>query len=195
VRTRSAEYYSRSLVITAGAWSTRLLRDLNLPIRVLRKFVGWFPCDNPDLRADRGCPTFLFELPHGAFYGFPSFDQRLVKVAEHTGGDVVEHLERIDRQCNPADLVPLNEFSSRYLGRVSSTPQRHSVCLYSMSPDGHFIVDHHPTYRNVVFAAGFSGHGFKFCPVIGEALTDLVLNGMTRLPIEFLSRSRFATPS
>ena len=64
--------------------------------------------------------------------------------------------------------------------------------MYTMSPDSHFIVDHHPEFSNVVFGAGFSGHGFKFTPVIGEALADLALDGATTLPIEFLGLSRFA---
>jgi glycine/D-amino acid oxidase-like deaminating enzyme len=65
------------------------------------------------------------------------------------------------------------------------------TCLYTLTPDEHFIVDRHPVFRNVVFGAGFSGHGFKFAPLIGTALADLVLNGTTSLPIDFLSVQRF----
>ena len=68
----------------------------------------------------------------------------------------------------------------------------HAVCLYTMSPDEHFIVDRHPAHANVVFAAGLSGHGFKFTPVLGRALADLALDGSTPLPIDFLSLKRFS---
>jgi len=68
---------------------------------------------------------------------------------------------------------------------------RSMTCLYTLTPDEHFIVDRHPVFRNVVFGAGFSGHGFKFAPLIGTALADLVINGTTSLPIDFLSVQRF----
>ncbi len=67
---------------------------------------------------------------------------------------------------------------------------RHSVCLYTLSPDENFIVDQHPEYPQVAFAAGLSGHGFKFVPVLGRILADLALNGRSDLPIEFLSCRR-----
>jgi glycine/D-amino acid oxidase-like deaminating enzyme len=68
------------------------------------------------------------------------------------------------------------------LDRVLAT----RTCLYTMTPDEHFIIDHHPWFENIWIAAGFSGHGFKFAPAIGEALADLALDGSTALPIEFL---------
>jgi glycine/D-amino acid oxidase-like deaminating enzyme len=80
---------------------------------------------------------------------------------------------------------------SAHLPGVSQEVTAHSVCLYTMSPDEHFIVDRHPAHPSVVFAAGLSGHGFKFTPVLGEALADLALDGSTELPIGFLSLSRF----
>ena len=70
---------------------------------------------------------------------------------------------------------------------------RSTTCLYTVTPDENFIVDHHPEFNNVVFAAGFSGHGFKFAPLIAAALADLVEQGKTSLPIGFLSLRRFST--
>jgi glycine/D-amino acid oxidase-like deaminating enzyme len=71
---------------------------------------------------------------------------------------------------------------------------RSHVCLYTMTPDNHFVVDRHPEQPGLAYAAGFSGHGFKFAPVIGEALADLALDGATAQPIGFLSARRFAEP-
>jgi sarcosine oxidase len=65
------------------------------------------------------------------------------------------------------------------------------ICLYTNSPDGHFIVDRHPVHERVTIACGFSGHGFKFAPVIGQALADLAVDGGTALPIGFLGLKRF----
>ena len=61
-----------------------------------------------------------------------------------------------------------------------------------MTPDNHFIIDRHPRFESLVYATGFSGHGFKFAPVIGESLADLALENRTSLPIGFLSAERFA---
>ena len=85
----------------------------------------------------------------------------------------------------------MSEFVASYLAGVSQRVTGHSVCLYTMSPDEHFIIDRHPDHGNVVFAAGLSGHGFKFVPVLGRVLADLAIDGRTELPIEFLSLSRF----
>lgn len=189
VRVRSAtqEYVARSLVVTAGAWASRCLNSLNLPLRVVRKFVGWFPCPADAFQERQGSPTFFYELPHGTFYGFPSLDGTTLKMAEHSGGEPVANPFNVDRDCHPDDVARLQLFLKGHLPGVGTTPLRHSVCLYTMTPDYDFVIDRHPEWNNVAFAAGFSGHGFKFCPVVGEALADLVQTGKTSLPIEFLS--------
>jgi glycine/D-amino acid oxidase-like deaminating enzyme len=94
-----------------------------------------------------------------------------------------------------ADEGRVREFLATCLPGVGKERARRSVCFYTMSPDEHFLVDRHPTSERVVFAAGLSGHGFKFTSVLGEALADLALQGGTSLPIEFLSLRRFARPT
>ena len=113
-----------------------------------------------------------------------------VKVAEHSGGEPVEDPLTVNRDCHPSDIIRLNSFLTECLPEIDPDLVRHSVCLYTRTPDQHFVIDHHPEQQNVVFAAGFSGHGFKFCPVIGEALADLIQHGKTSLPVAFLSRNR-----
>ena len=191
VQTDRGEYSAGNLVITAGAWASRSLQDLGLPLQVLRKFVGWFPIRQGPYRSDQGMPTYFFELPHGTFYGFPSIDGQTVKMAEHSGGQPVDDPTLVDRALHDFDLPRLSGFLQDHLPGLSPTPVRHSVCQYTMTPDQHFIVDRHPQWPNVALAAGFSGHGFKFAPVIGEALADLAWNQSTQLPIGFLSLGRF----
>lgn len=191
VQTNRGQYSAGSLVITAGPWASRSLQGLGLPLQVLRKFVGWFPIRQGPYRADQGMPTYFFELPHGTFYGFPSIDGQTVKMAEHSGGQPVDDPTQVDRELHDLDLPRLSDFLQAHLPGLSPAPARHSVCQYTMTPDQHFIVDTHPQWPNVALAAGFSGHGFKFAPVIGEALADLALNRSTQLPIGFLSLGRF----
>ena len=190
VTTDQGEYSASRLVITAGAWASRVLHDLGLPLKVLRKPLFWYPASAADLHVDNGCPGFLFEMPTGVFYGFPSLDGQLLKVAEHSGGLPVEDPATVDRNIHPGDTKPVTDFVSTCMPGVEPVVQSHSVCMYTLTPDLHFIVDRHPQYSNVVLGAGFSGHGFKFTTVLGEALADLALNGQTELPIGFLSLDR-----
>jgi sarcosine oxidase len=176
-----------------GAWASRLVADLGVPLNVLRKFVAWFPIRAGDFLAEQGVPTFFFELPHGTFYGFPSLDGLTIKVAEHSGGQAVSNPESVDRAMHASDVERLRAFLIATIPGIDPEPARHSVCLYTLSPDQHFVVDLHPRWRNVAVACGFSGHGFKFATVIGEILADLVQQGTTSLPIGFLGLNRFAT--
>jgi sarcosine oxidase len=177
----------RTPVITVGPWASRLLGPLGIPFRVLRKVQLWFGVREGSYRQT---PCFLYERPQGAFYGFPSRDGVTIKVAEHTGGAEVEAPALVDRRCHPEDVAPVAALVRESLPRAEPQVLRHSVCLYTMSPDGHFVVDRHPEWENVVWGAGFSGHGFKFTGVLGEVLADLVSTGATSLPVEFLRLSR-----
>jgi monomeric sarcosine oxidase len=191
VETSAGRFTCRRLVITAGAWAGKLLADLNLHLQVRRKSLLWHATSDPRSRADAGFPCYLFELPTGIFYGFPMIDERGLKVAEHSGGETVDDPLNVDRSLRDADREPVEAFLHQYLPSVEMPCRDHAVCLYTMSPDEHFIVDRHPDYDQVVFAAGLSGHGFKFTPVLGAALADLAATGRTTLPIEFLSARRF----
>jgi sarcosine oxidase len=192
LRTSHSEYESAALVVAAGPWASRVLADLSLPLEVVRKPVFWFPVRSAAYAETEGAPAFYYEMPYGLFYGFPSRDERTLKVAEHSGGDPVSAPEQVDRAVSPRDWASLARFLQECLPDVELEPVRSSVCMYTLSPDHHFIVDRHPQYEHVAFGAGFSGHGFKFTPVIGEALVDLATRGQTKYPIGFLSANRDA---
>jgi sarcosine oxidase len=195
------ELVADRLIIAAGAWASRMLRDVNVRLTVLRKSLFWFATDDVRYDLARGMPVFLFEMPplNGShpdvFYGFPKLDARGVKFAEHSGGQIVADPITVDRSIDAVEQRRVLEVLAQHLPGVSPHVTDHAVCLYTMSPDEHFIVDRHPLHQNVVFAAGLSGHGFKFVPVLGQALTQLVLDSATDLPIEFLSLKRFTAPA
>lgn len=190
VTTERDTYSAASLVITAGAWAGTLLADLRIPLQVVRKPLFWCPVRSGDYAVRSGCPTFYFDLPRGSFYGFPSIDGSTLKVAEHTGGSPVDDPLLVNREIQPDDFPRVGEFLSEHMPQIDPQPARHSVCLYTKTPDHHFAVDVHPEYRNVAVGAGFSGHGFKFTSVLGEALADLATTGRSELPIGFLSLGR-----
>jgi sarcosine oxidase len=183
VHTATQRFRARSLIVTAGAWTKKILRDLHIPIRIVRKTFIWF---NP-VCPDEFSAIPIFGFPENAFYGFPNIRREGVKVSQHWGGEEISRPEEA-AAAGQQDIAPVLQTSSKYLPGLGdeSNIMKSSVCLYSMTPDEHFIIDVHPQQRNVAFAAGFSGHGFKFAPVIGEALADLALQGETQLPIDFL---------
>ncbi len=193
VRTSNGlEIAASKVVVAAGAWSPDSFLNLGLACTVRRKALFWFNCNDPRYEVGSGFPVFLFELPTGIFYGFPKLDDLGLKFAEHTGGHTVSDPLTVDRELDSAEQSRLIEVLSRLMPGVSTRVTHHAVCMYTMSPDEHFIIDRHPALPGVVFAAGLSGHGFKFAPVLGRALADLALDGGTGLPIDFLSLKRFA---
>ena len=193
VQTEHAEYHAGRLVITAGAWATSLLSELSIPLEVRRKHLHWFATENNHYHIDSGTPTFFFELADKSFfYGFPRLDDRGVKVAEHSGGEIVTDPSKLNRDVDADDRGRVENFLTGHLPEVTLQPTRHCVCMYTMTSDEQFIVDQHPQHPQVTFTAGLSGHGFKFTPVLGEALADLALEGDSELPIGFLGAGRFA---
>lgn len=182
------------LVITAGAWTRDLFDELAIPFTVLRKVQLWY--DSPGLRGFRAgeFPCFYVDTPYGAFYGFPALSEQGIKVAEHSGGDVVDDPDKLNRGLESDDETKILRFLGETFPAFQPRRTRFSVCMYSMTPDQHFIIDRHPRFPNVVIAGGFSGHGFKFACVVGEILAGLALDGSTPHAIGFLGLDRF-TPA
>jgi monomeric sarcosine oxidase len=194
VRVRIAggeEISARQLIISAGAWTESLLTKLGVTLEIRRKSLFWFGVDDASHDAASGMPVFLYEMPSGVFYGFPKIDSRGVKVAEHSGGQVIADPLTVSRDIDHSEQSRVAAFLADCLPGVSMQVTDHAVCLYTMSPDEHFILDSLPYEPNVSIAAGLSGHGYKFAPVLGRALADLALDGGTALPIDFLSLRRF----
>lgn len=195
VETETDRFEGRHLIVTAGAWAGGLLADLGLELEIIRKHLHWYANAEPGYREARGAPIFLYEVPAGIFYGFPQIDDYGVKVAEHTGGEPVTDPTELDRSLDQQDQLRVEQFLKSHLPGVSSISTRHEACMYTTSKDEHFLLDRHPHRDNVLFAAGLSGHGFKFTSVLGELLADLTIDGDTDLPYDFLRLNRFEMSS
>jgi sarcosine oxidase len=181
------------LVLTAGPWTTWLMPDLRLPLVVERQPVLWI--DPPmgrsaaDLRlAD--LPIWLWSTAAGTLYGFPWDDELGLKVALHHGGAIVDP-DAVERTVGPVDEVAVRSFVRDRMPAMDGPVRRSMVCLYTNAPDDEFIVDRHPAAPGVAFASACSGHGFKFAPVIGEILADLVTDGRTNWPTDRFRSNRF----
>lgn len=189
VQTDGETFQARCLIIAAGAWAGQMLPELRLKLEVRRKAMYWFQAHGPQYAAEQ-MPCYLYELPQGVFYGMPRIDDRGVKAAEHTGGPPVADPLAVVRDIDPNDLARVRGFVSAHLPGVDTQPCHHSACLYTMSPDEHFILDLHPEHPHVAFAAGLSGHGFKFTCVLGEALAALVCGEHKPAELEFIGLNR-----
>ncbi len=193
VRAGGREFHARSLVLAAGPWSGELLQDLGVSLTVTRQVQVWLRPREPEPFALGRFPCWAIELPRGLLYGFPIMPgSSAMKIALHKPGAVV-HPDRVDRTISDLDTGEVVDLVARCLPGALGPIERASVCLYTNSADGHFILDRHPRHPNVIIASGFSGHGFKFAPVIGEIATTLALDPEAPHPAPFLSLSRFGT--
>ncbi|MEX2015416.1 MAG: N-methyl-L-tryptophan oxidase [Candidatus Hydrogenedentales bacterium] len=183
-------FLARKVVLAPGPWAPELMGDVNVPLRVLRKVQLWYDAPAENFQPSQ-FPLFFIEHPYGQFYGFPSIDGAGLKVAQHSGGAEVKGPGDVARDLLPGDEEPVLRFIGDTFRGLSPRRKDFSVCLYTMTPDGHFLLGPHPRQPNAYIAAGFSGHGFKFAPVVGEAIADWVLAGRTNLPVDFLSPQRF----
>lgn len=192
VTTTTATYHSARLVLTAGPWAGQMLAEHGRALRVMRQTLLWFgTTDDAAFRRDR-FPIFLAEVPGGPFYGLPAIDGRGVKVARHYGAPELHSPDEVERFLRTADEQVVRDFLTAYVPAAAGPLRHGQTCIYTLTPDRHFLIDRHPEYSTVAVAAGFSGHGFKFAPVVGEIIADLVEAGGTDWSIDMF---RFARPA
>lgn len=190
VVTTSARYQADRLVICGGAWSAKLLADLKIGLQVLPKHQYWY-APNADIKNAAAMPTYFFELANGYFYGFPAIDDRGLKVAQHSGGTPTAEPVSLLNLTDEQDQRRVHDFVTRHCPINSGRLLSQQACMYTMSPDEHFIVDAHPFHQRVCFAAGMSGHGFKFTPALGRVLAELATGQTVEPNIDFLTLKRF----
>jgi sarcosine oxidase len=195
VSTDRCVYEAERLVITAGPWANQALSGL-FPLNVTRQVMAWIePMGGIEPFLPDRFPVFLCDSPDGGSpgYGFPAVDgpNGGVKAAIH-GSHVVCTPETVDREVHEADLAAVIRKLSPRFPSLAGQILKATTCLYTMTPDEHFIIGLHPQLPKVSIACGFSGHGFKFAPVVGEILAQLATEGKSSHPIGIFSPGRFA---
>ena len=192
VRTTRGRYEAGRLVICAGPWASRLVPELSGLAVPERQVLAWLQPSRPEYFRLGAFPVFNLEVEEGRYYGFPSFLIPGFKFGRyHHRGEQVDP-DAMNREPEPADEKLLRDFARRYFPDGAGATLMLKTCLFTNSPDHHFILDHHPAHPEVAVAAGFSGHGYKFCSVVGEVMADLVTAGRARHDIEFFRLRRFA---
>jgi sarcosine oxidase len=174
VTTAAGSWKAARLLLTTGAWMGASVGDLRLPLTVERQVLAWFePRALAEAFKPQSCPIHLWEYEPGRFfYGFPDLGDG-VKVAIHHQGENTNP-DEIRREVGTEDIEALRQVMRRFLPAADGPLRSASVCMYTNSPDEHFILDRHPAHRQVLIASPCSGHGFKFSPVIGELAADLL---------------------
>ena len=172
VVTTNGEYRTAQLIVTAGAGISVLRPDL--PFRIERQVLFWFDAaDSFDMFAPDTCPVHLWQFDERRFfYGFPNFGSG-VKVAFHHGGEITT-VDALQREVEHSELEDIRCALRRFLPAADGRLRATTVCMYTNTPDEHFWIDRDPSNPQVLIVSACSGHGFKFSPVIGEILADLV---------------------
>jgi len=193
VTTDRAVYEADQLVISPGAWAPDLLAELGIPFVIRRHVMGWFASsDHAGFSPDR-FPIYMWDVDTtSVFYGFPATGPASegVKVAMHSGGEICT-ATTINRTITRYDEDELRQHLARFIPALDGPLLRAATCLYTLTPDEHFVLSLHPRHPQVAVAAGFSGHGFKFSSAVGEVLADLVTQGSSPLPLQLFSPARF----
>lgn len=193
IKTSKRTYYSKKIVFCSGAWSSKLLPGLKLDIT--KQDLFWIEDSNLKSYQKNIFPCWIIDDPkiNGSIYGFPvdlsskdDFNRKL-KFAHHTKGRII----------NPDNFYPNDNVDPEILEIVEQyipnlNPQRidHKSCMYCNSIDNDFYLDFFKNNKNIVVAAGFSGHGFKFVPIIGKIISELIDKGKTNHNIDFLNFER-----
>ncbi len=190
VRTDRSTYTTRRLVITAGPWAAKIVPALIPMVNVERQVVMWTTPRRPDYFLPETFPVFYLHGDDGSFYGFPVFRDLGFKIGRYHHLQEIVDPDRMDRACHAEDERVLRDGVRRYFPDADGPVNLLKACLFTNTADEHFIIDTLSETPRVVVAAGFSGHGYKFCSVVGEILAGLALDGSTGHDISLFALER-----
>ncbi|OHR66979.1 N-methyltryptophan oxidase [Bacillus sp. HMSC76G11] len=195
VVTNNGTYEAGKVVISAGAWAPKILKDLGVSLQVERHIQMFFePTGGIEPFRVGKQPIYIWEADDNVqLYGFPSvgIGAEGAKVAFFRKGKPCTP-ETIDRNVYSDEVDMMREYLALGIPQLNGRFLQGKTCMYTNTPDEHFVISAHPEHPQVAVAAGFSGHGFKFASVVGEILADLVIDGKTNHPIDLFSPQRFA---
>jgi sarcosine oxidase len=190
VRTTKGVYESARLVLTAGPWTGPLVPHVAPLLSPERQVMLWTRPLRPELFEAGAFPVFYINTGDGPFYGFPIHGVPGFKIGRYHHRHEAVSPDTMDRTCHPEDEETLRDGIRRYFPDANGPTIAMKTCLFTNTPDEHFVIDLLEKDPRVCIAAGFSGHGFKFCSVVGEILADLTLNGGTRHDISLFALAR-----
>ncbi|MGI4801621.1 MAG: N-methyl-L-tryptophan oxidase [Janthinobacterium lividum] len=187
VCTDKGTYRAARLVLCAGPWMADLLPLLDGIAVPERQVLIWTQPKDPTLFTTRRFPVFNLQVDEGRYYGFPVYEVPGFKYGRYHHRHEATTAEGMRREVDADDEALLRRFGERYFPAGTGETLALRACMFTNTPDEHFILDHHPAFPQVTLASPCSGHGYKFCSVVGEILADLATgNGITTHEIGFL---------
>jgi sarcosine oxidase len=193
VRTGKGVYEADRLVLAAGPWMGELAAPLAGRAVPERQVLAWLQPLRPALFTPQAFPVFNLQVEEGRYYGFPVYEVPGFKFGRYHHRGETSTADGVRREVDEADEALLRQFGERYFPDGSGPTMALRTCLFTNTADEHFVLDHHPDHRQVVLVSPCSGHGYKFCSVIGEIVADLATgDGTTRHEIGFLGLNRAA---
>ena len=191
VRTSKASYEAERLVLAAGAWIGELAAPLANRTLPERQVLAWLQPLRPELFTPKAFPVFNLQVEEGRYYGLPVYEIPGFKFGRYHHRAEISTADGLRREVDDTDEAILRQFAERYFPDGSGATMGLRTCLFTNTSDEHFVLDQHPAHPQVVLASPCSGHGYKFCSVIGEILADLATgDGTTRHDIGFLRLDR-----
>jgi len=179
------------LAICAGPWFARIAPGAGIPLRIERNVQFWFAPNDRDAVSPKRLPIWCCERAGARmFYGFPDFG-RGAKIAHH-GSGVDADPDALDRTVGDDEIAHARAALASFVPAANGVFVRAAVCTYSNTPDEHFVIGAHPREPRVVLAGGFSGHGYKFTPVVGEIVAALLAGDDPGFPLALFAPDRFA---
>ncbi|HVX27240.1 MAG TPA: N-methyl-L-tryptophan oxidase [Parafilimonas sp.] len=196
VVTNKGIYETEKLIVTVGAWLNDILPELKLPLNIKRQVLFWFKSDDKQMQPfiqPEHLPVFIWEhnSPH-IFYGFPDLGNG-IKIAPHHEGQPI-HPDLLSKEVYEDEIQQMKNILDEYFN-VDARFSSSDVCMYTNTPDEHFIIDYYPSNKNIIVASPCSGHGFKFSSAMGKLLGDMVLEKELNFDISPFSINRFSRSS
>ena len=193
--TDHGEISAARLVLCAGPWLPELIANLSLPLEVERQTFHWFvPAAGRARFGPEQCPIALWEYDAGRLLAtFPDFGDG-VKVGVHHEGEITTP-QRCRRTIGEDEDAQVRALLGRCLPDAAGSLADSAVCLYTNTPDHHFVIDRHPASERVIVVSPCSGHGFKFASVIGEVSACLALGEDPALDLEPFRLARLGPAS
>ena len=191
VRTERDTYTAQRLVVSAGAWASTLVPELTSIVQPERQVMGWFQPNDPAMFQPATFPVFNLMAEEGRYYGLPVYGVPGLKVGRYHHLEESIHPDTMDREPNQRDEETLRVLLRRYFPKADGPTMALKTCIFTNTTDEHFVIDLHPEAPQVVLATGFSGHGFKFCSVMGEVLADLAQDGSSQHDLSLFRLDRF----
>lgn len=192
--TDKGKYQTQKLIVSAGAWLNDLLPDLKLPLNIKRQVLFWFKNTNQQLQqylSPQKLPIYIWEYKPGRiFYGFPDLGDG-IKIAPHHEGQPI-HPDLLSQDVKADEIDEMKKITDQFFA-IDSAFNYSAVCMYTNTPDEHFIIDHHPLHNNIIVASPCSGHGFKFSSAIGKLLCNMSTEQDLKFDISPFRINRFYT--